>query len=258
MKVSIIQCSLALGDVEKNFHTIEEGIRDASKEKPDVIVLPEMWNTSFIFENIENLADLDSKRAKAFLSNFAKEFCVNIVGGSVASKRDGKLYNTCYVYDRAGKEIASYNKAHLFSPSREYGLFERGNQISTFEIDGVKCGVAICYDVRFPEWIRKYALADVQVLFLPAAWPTVRSLHWDILNRARAIENQMFVVAVNSTGQAPSVQFGGRSAVIDPWGEYIIKPDTINGIKTGEIDLSVIQNIRAYINVFKDRREELY
>lgn len=253
MKVSLIQCELKMGDVKKNFEIIEEKIRNAMLDNPDVIVLPEMWNTSFFPSNVIDICDRDGEKSRKLLSKLAEELNVNIIGGSVCNLLNGELYNTAYVYNRDGKEIANYNKAHLFSPSGEDNIFQKGDKLVTFEIDGIKCGIVICYDIRFLEWIRKYALEDIKILFNSAAWPAKRSVHWDVLNRARAIENQMFVVCVNSVGD-----FGGHSAIIDPWGEYIIEPYESNETKTGELDLTIINDIRDSINVFRDRRPELY
>ncbi|MCI5643695.1 MAG: carbon-nitrogen family hydrolase [Peptoniphilus sp.] len=253
MKVSLVQCELKMGEVSENFKIIENKIKEAMFFDPDVIVLPEMWNTSFIPLNVMEISDNEGLEAKRILSKLSKEFNVNIVGGSVSNKLNNKLYNTSYIFDRSGKEIAKYNKVHLFSPSGEDELFERGDKLVTFELDGVKCGMVICYDIRFLEWIRKYALGDIQVLFNSAAWPAKRIMHWDILNRARAIENQMFIVCVNSVGD-----FGGHSAIIDPWGEYVINPYESNEIKSGELDFGIIKEIRESINVFRDRRPELY
>lgn len=253
MKVSLVQCELKMGDVDTNFKNIEDKIRESMIDNPDVIVLPEMWNTSFIPSNVNEISDKEGENSKELLSKLSKELNVNIIGGSVSNTLNGILYNTSYIFDRNGNEIGRYNKVHLFSPSGEDKLFKKGNQVVTFELDGVKCGMVICYDIRFLEWIRKYALEDIQVLFNSAAWPAKRSMHWDVLNRARAIENQMFVVCVNSVGD-----FGGHSAIIDPWGEYIIEPFESDEIKTGELDFSVIKEIRESINVFRDRRPELY
>lgn len=258
MKTALIQCALTLGDVESNFQKVEEKIRQAALTEPDVIVLPEMWNTSFFPKQIRELADLNGQRTKKFLSSLTKELQVNIVGGSVARLEKEKLYNTCFVYNRKGEEIAQYDKVHAFSPSGEHQYFTTGNQLTTFTLDGVQCGVIICYDLRFVEWVRMYALAGIDVLFVPAAWPDKRILHWDTLNRARAIENQMFVVCVNSVGKTDTMQFGGHSAIIDPWGEYIVSPDEHDEIKRGEIDFSLIKDIRTSINVFEDRKAELY
>lgn len=258
MKISLIQPNLILGNVDENFKLIENEILRASKENPDVIVLPEMWNTSFFPENVKELADKNGERTKNLLSTLSKQLNINIVGGSVANLEGDKLFNTSFIFNRNGEEIASYNKVHLFSPSGEDNVFNSGNKLCIFELDGIKCGLCICYDVRFVEWVRKNALEGIEIFFLPAAWPDKRATHWDILNRARAIENQMFVVCINSVGITPTMKFGGHSSIIDPWGEYVVFPDNEAGIKNGEIDLSVIKNIRESINVFRDRKPELY
>jgi len=258
MKISLVQPELKLGNIEYNFELIEEEIRKAAKNNPDVIVLPEMWNTSFFPKNVEELADIDGKRAKNFLSTMSKELQINIVGGSVSRKTEENLFNTSYIYDREGNNVASYDKAHLFSPSGEDDLFEKGNSISTFDLDDMKCGIVTCYDIRFPEWVRMTVLEGIEVLFVPAAWPEKRTTHWDILSRARAIENQLFVVNVNSLGETPSGKLGGYSAIFDPWGEYIVSPNKTPGIQTGEIDRKDIETIRDSINVFNDRRPSNY
>jgi len=258
MKISMVQCELYPGDPEKNYALIEDKIKEATEDEPDVIILPEMWNTTFFPEHVKELADQDGERTQNLLSRLAKELQVNIVGGSVARKSDDLLYNTSYSYNRAGELVGDYDKVHLFSPSGEDDIFENGDQLTTFKFDGVKCGVITCYDVRFPEWVRKNALEDIQILFVPAAWPEVRTNHWVTLNRARAIENQFFVVHTNVLGENPSGKMGGHSAIIDPWGEYVVEPQAEKGIYSGEVDLSVIKNIRESINVFRDRKPGLY
>lgn len=258
LKVSVVQSNLILADVKANFKIAEESIKKASVDGSDVVVLPELWDVSFFPKNVIELADESGKRTKEFLSECSKKYNINIVGGSVANKIDGKLYNTCYIFDKDGNEIGMYNKVHLFSPSGEDETFTPGDKLTTFELDGVKCGVAICYDVRFVEWIRMNALKNIDVFFLPAAWPDKRTMHWDTLNRSRAIENQMFVVCVNSVGTAYDSKFGGHSAIIDPWGEYVVKPTDEEGVFSGELDLSIIKDIRESINVFRDRKPNLY
>lgn len=116
MKITCLQMDMALGRVEENFALAEAMIRQAMAESPDVIVLPETWNTGFFPENVKDLADHDGARTKETIGTLAKEFAVNIVAGSVANVRDGKLYNTAFVFDREGKCVAEYDKTHLFSP----------------------------------------------------------------------------------------------------------------------------------------------
>ncbi len=258
MKISVIAPKLTLGDIEGNHKIVEQHILEAGEAGADAILLPELWNTSYYPKNAKELADVEGERTIPFLSKLAKKVDANIIGGSVANLIDGELFNTTFVVDRSGEHIASYNKVHLFSPLGEDEVFNSGNEMTVFEIDGIKCGVANCYDLRFTEWIRMYALAGVEIFFLPAAWPNLRDMHWDTLNRARAIENQMFLACTNLVGVSGDSIFGGRAAIIDPWGEYVVTPDATPGVKTGEIDLSIIKDIRDRINVFRDRKPELY
>lgn len=253
MKISLIQNELKMGDTIYNTNLIKEDLEKALSNSSDVIVLPELWNTSFFPNNVEELADEDGILTKKLLSDFSRAGNVNIVGGSIARITNNKLFNTSYVFNRDGKILNEYDKVHLFSPSGEDKIFQSGNRLCIFELDGITCGVVICYDIRFVEWVRMYALNGVQILFVVAAWPSIRVEHWDLINRVRAIENQMFVVCVNSTGE-----FAGHSAIIDPWGEYIVSPNNENGVKVGEINLEVIEDIRNRINVFKDRKSHLY
>ena len=165
--------------------------------------------------------------------------------------REGKIYNTSYVFNRSGNLVTTYDKVHLFSPSGEAKDFTAGNKAVTFMLDGIKCGLAICYDLRFPEFIRKLALEEISVLFIPAAWPIERILHWDTLVRARAIENQMFV----------DFHLGGSSAIIDPWGEILAQAST-NKLEGEAIQanlrIAIQYKIHETIDVFKDRRPEVY
>ena len=258
MKISAVQLAIAFGAVDENYDKAEQAIATAAASEADIVVLSEMWNTSFYPENVAELADDDGKRTKAFLAGAAKKYGVHIVGGSVANRRGDKLYNTTYVVDRNGAVVAGYDKVHLFTPGKEDAVFTAGSKLNVFELDGIKMASIICYDVRFGEWVRMAALAGAQGLFVPAAWPNPRLNHWLILNQARAIENQMFVVSVNSCGNAGSYQFCGGSQIIDPWGNVLSKADGREQIITSDVDLSVIRDIRTSINVFRDRRPELY
>lgn len=259
MKVSIIQMDMILGDPEKNYQHAEELFRKAAEEeKPDVIMYPETWNAGFFprGEALMETADEDGKQLKAFMSKLAAEYSVNVVAGSITNKREDKIYNTAFVFDRTGACIAEYDKIHAFSPSGEDVSFTKGKEICLFELDGKKCGMIICYDVRFCELIRKMAVQGMDVLFVPAQWPAIRTFHWDTLNTARAIENQMFVCACNSC--AADTKCGGSSRIIDPWGNTVVEADDKECIITGELDFSVIEGIRTSINVFRDRRPDVY
>lgn len=259
MKVSCVQMNMLEAKPAENFDRAEALIREAMKGAPDVIVLPETWNTGFFpKEGLSALADKDGGAVKAKIGSLAKEFKVNVVAGSVANVKNGKVYNTAYVFNREGETVAEYDKTHLFTPMKEDGYFEKGDHLSRFELDGLKCGLIICYDVRFPELTRTYALKGLDVLFLPAEWPAVRIPHLLALSRARAIENQMFVVTCNSCGTFGQTVYGGHSAVFDPWGEELAEAGGEEEIIVSDLDPSILKNIRETINVFRDRRPGLY
>lgn len=259
MKVSSIQMNMRLGDPDYNFDHAVALVRQAAQMKPDVITLPETWNVGFFpKENLAALSDQDGARVKSVFGPLAKELGINIIAGSVANQKNGKIYNTAYIFDRRGALVADYDKTHLFTPMGEDNYFENGGRVVQFELDGVRCGIVICYDIRFLELVRTLALKKIDVLFVVAQWPDKRVFHWNTLNRARAIENQMFVVCTNSCGLAGETRYGGNSALIDPWGETIAAAGTEEEIITGVLDMSIIKGIRESINVFRDRRPALY
>ena len=259
MKVTCLQMNMALGKVEENFAHAQDLIRQAMKEQPDVLVLPETWNTGFFpKEGLQELCDRDGQLVKARIGALAKEFAVNIVAGSVSNMRNGKVYNTAMVFDRQGECIASYDKTHLFTPMGEDHYYTPGDHLCRFTLDGVSCGLIICYDVRFPELTRSLTVPGLDVLFMVSQWPNVRTFHLRSLTTARAIENQMFVVCCNSCGTAGETVYGGSSAMIDPWGETIALAGETEQLLSAKLDMSVIDKIRNSIHVFRDRRPELY
>ena len=133
-----------------------------------------------------------------------------------------------------------------------------GNHVGQFELEGVQAGMMICYDIRFPELTRKLALGGAKVLFIPAEWPHPRLHHWRTLLMARAIENQMYIVACNRVGVSEGTEFFGHSIIIDPWGEIIAEGSEDEMIITAELDLGLVDQVRQRIPVFEDRRPQLY
>ena len=259
MKVSVLQLPVAIGDRAQNQQTLRSMFAQAMEEKPDTVLMPELWDIGFYPRPLEDYTDEGAASAKALLSKLAKIYHVNIVGGSVAAQLGDAVENICCIFDREGNCIADYSKSHLFSPAREHDSFRAGSQVTTFTLDDVRCGVIICYDLRFPELSRRLALSDIDILFIPAAWPTVRLAHWRLLTQARAVENQFFVAAANGSGKfANGMPLAGHSALIDPWGEILAEADEKPSILTADFDLSVKEKIRSTINVFADRRPELY
>lgn len=257
MRVSCVQLDMKLGDVKANFAHAEAMIREAiNRDHPDTVVLPETWNTGFFPQELAPCADDDGKATKALCSALAKELHINIVAGSVANRRADGYYNTAYVFDRSGNLVAEYDKTHLFTPSGEHNFFRMGSRTCRFTLEGIPCGLIICYDIRFPELIRSLTVQGVDLLFVVSQWPAKRAMHLDTLARARAIENQTFLALCNSA--AADTACAGHSAIIDPWGEYLAKAGETEEIISADLDFSIIQGIRESINVFRDRRPDLY
>ena len=259
MKVACLQMDMLLAKPEENFSHAAELVKRAMKDKPDVLVLPETWNTGFFpRENLQALCDRDGSRVRQVFGALAERYQVNIVAGSVSNVRGSKVYNTAMVFDRTGACIASYDKTHLFTPMGEDNYYTPGDRLCTFVLDGVKCGLIICYDVRFPELTRSLTVPGLDILFVVSQWPKVRTFHLRSLTTARAIENQMFLVCCNSCGTAGQTVYGGNSAIIDPWGETVALAEETEEILTADCDLQILTNIRGSIPVFRDRRPSLY
>ena len=259
MKITCIQMDIAFAQPEENFRRAEALIAQAMQASPDVVVLPETWNTGFFpKENLPQLCDRDCRQTAWRIGALAAKFHVNIVAGSVANLRDGKCYNTALVFDRSGKCIATYDKTHLFSPMGEDAFFTPGSKLCRFPLDGAQCAVIICYDLRFPELARSLAVEGLNVLFVVSQWPAARISHLRSLTVARAIENQIFTVCCNACGAAGDTQYGGNSLIADPWGNVLAEAGSHAGLLTAEADLATLENIRRSIHVFRDRRPELY
>ena len=259
MKITLLQMDMKLGNPSENFIIAEKMIYKAMKDKPDVLVLPETWNTGFFPQNnLYELCCLDGEPVKQQIGNLAKKYSVNIVAGSVSNIKDSKVYNTSFVFNREGKCIAEYDKTHLFTPMGEDNFYTSGDHICYFELDGIKCGVIICYDLRFPELTRKLAIEGIEVLFVVSQWPKVRIKHLRILTTARAIENQIFIACSNSCGCANETVYGGFSAIVDPFGETLALAGETEEIISAECDMKILSQIRKSIPVFKDRHPELY
>ncbi|WFB60947.1 carbon-nitrogen family hydrolase [Paenibacillus sp. BR1-192] len=260
LHIALIQADIEIGNVQANMDNMLAMMEKAAaaNHKPDVIVLPEMWNTGYALDRIQELADPMGQETSSMLSEFARKHRIQVVGGSVAERIEDRIYNSMYVFNRNGEQIAKYSKIHLFRLMDEEKFLQAGQQTVTFDLEEMKAGASICYDIRFPELSRTLALGGAQVLFVPAEWPHPRLHHWRTLLIARAIENQMYVVACNRVGTSGETDFFGHSLIIDPWGEIIAEGDERETIVTGMLDCKLTDEVRGRIPVFEDRRPHLY
>lgn len=257
IKLLIIQNNAILGQNRKNIENIANMLRPYEGEHFDLILLPEVWNIGWFpkvfFEGSETLENSISLK---FLRTLAIKFKANVIGGSIVRKMsDNTLRNSMPVFDRSGNLLAMYNKMHLFSNCgcNESTYVKNGEQPLIINLDIGRIGVSICYDIRFPEIYRAYGKAGVDILVNCAAWPKSRPHHWDTLTRARAIENQAFMIAVSQAGIIENNEYNlGYSQVISPFGDIISKMGNEVGTMVCEIETSETKKLRANFPVLKD------
>ncbi len=248
------------GNPKKNREKVKEWVDNICKEEsPDVIVLPEMWTTGYTLPELKEIADRDGEPTTRFLQNLARENEINIIGGSFANIKDDEVYNSAIAINRKGEILYRYDKVHLVPMLDEHLYLKAGTHNHIFEIEGIKAGLIICYDLRFPELSRQLAVDGAEILFIVAEWPEARKYHWKHLQIARAIENQVFVVSTNCVGQYNGVQYCGNSMMIDPLGEIISCGNEENEETiTKELDLHSVPVIREKVPVFKSRVPSVY
>ncbi|WP_156290096.1 carbon-nitrogen family hydrolase [Oceanobacillus salinisoli] len=261
MRHAIFQMDIVAGKPGENRNKVEAWVKQTvEKENPDIIVLPEMWTTAYTLPELDGLADIDGEPTTSFLRELAKTYQINIIGGSIANKKDGRFYNSSIVLDRKGDMVYTYDKIHLVPMLNEPKYLAGGtNKAAVFELDGVKMGLIICYDLRFPELARSLALEGAQILYVVAEWPTARKEHWKALQIARAIENQFYVVSSNRVGSYNGEDFAGTSMVVNPWGEVLqIGSETREETIIESLSLESVPKIRRDVPIFKSRRPEMY
>ena len=257
MKIAMVQMKVVSGDAAENRLRGLALAAEAARQA-DVIVLPEIWTTGYGLRNIQTDAEDEAGPTFSGLKEIAVDQGVTIISGSIPLRRDGKIYNGLIVIDKSGKTIADYQKIHLFSLFQEANFFAQGNQRCVFDLDGVTAGTVICYDLRFPELIRAMAIDGMKILFAPAEWPAARGEHWRLMNQARAVENQIFVCAVNCVGEHKGSPFYGHSMLIDPNGKVLAEGSSEEEIIIGEVDLTVLAAVRKNMTIWQDRRPEMY
>jgi predicted amidohydrolase len=242
-------------DIDKNITKVHSFIKEAVSKGAKVVTLPE----NFSYLKLEGepypfSESIDGKLITKF-SKLAKEYKIYIICGSFPEniKASTKVYNTCVVINPFGKITATYRKIHLFdysidSPSALYEskVVEPGSDVVTFDIDGIKAGLAICYDLRFPELFRHLALNGIKILFMPSAFTTATGKdHWKVLIRARAIENQIYIVAPNQYGKHSKGRYSyGHSMIVGPWGHPIAIAEDKECIIMANIDFTYLNKVR--------------
>jgi omega-amidase len=255
IKAAAVQFTITLGEIEPNLAQVRTALAGLAAEGVQLAVLPEMWATGFAYKDLNRLAARTGEIVAEITALSAKYSMVII--GSLPEPHENKVYNTAYILDK-GELKGKYRKIHLFSLMQEDRSFDGGNSWLLVDTSVGKIGVFICYDLRFPELARRLAVEGAEILVVPGEWPKPRQEHWRTLLRARAIENQLFIVAANCCGVVGKLDFFGMSMIIDPKGELLAEagyePQNISAV----IDFDEMGAWREQIPCFKDRKPESY
>ncbi len=250
-----IQFTVTQGDVDANLAYVREALPRVAAQGANLAVLPEMWSSGFAYKNLNELA-MRTEGIVAELLEMSLRYKLVIVG-SLPEPNGDKVFNTVYVADN-GTLAGVYRKIHLFSLLGEDRAFSSGDSWLLADTSIGKVGVIICYDLRFPELSRRLAIEGAQIICVPAQWPKPRQEHWRTLLRARAIENQIFVVACNACGIIGKLDFFGMSLIINPKGELLAEASEEEGEIIAALDMQGMSDWRAQIPCFTDRKPECY
>ena len=266
MRVAV--CQMRSGeDVEANLVLAERLLAEAADGGADVAFLPETFVYLGSAAGRVTVSEPIPGPITDRLSAIARDRSMWIVGGSVLERDGDRIYNTCPLFDRDGELVARYRKIHLFDveipgqpPFRESATFTPGDQLVTHETDVGRIGLSICYDLRFPELYRGLMVLGSEVLSVPAQFQHETGMdHWEILLRARAIENQCYVVAAGQWGTfgqpEKSRRSFGNSMVVDPWGRVVVRaPEEGDGVWFAELDMGELRRIRQTLPALQHRR----
>jgi predicted amidohydrolase len=257
--VQLIGCQfdIAWEDKPANFERVRALFKDAKIEPGALIVLPEMFATGFSM-NLANVLEPPKGPAHQFISQLARDTGDFVIGGIATAGADGRGRNEAVVVDPAGKEILRYCKLHPFSPGGEDRFYARGDNTYSFEWGGMRVAPLVCYDLRFPEIFRQETRRSAQLFVVIANWPIARDAHWQTLLRARAIENQAYVIGVNRAGNDPKFTYAGHSLIIDPRGETLAAAESGSQLIEAQVDVDSLLAYREQLPVLRDMHSEYF
>lgn len=252
---------------ELNVENAVELIKTVSNEGADIAVLPEMFCCPYSNLYFRDFSEEHGGYAYNRMSQVAKEVGIYVVAGTIPELENDKVYNTAYVFDRSGKQVAKHRKMHLFDIDvkggqyfKESDTFTPGKDVTLFDTEFCKIGIAICYDIRFPELARLMVMEGAEVLIYPAAFNmTTGPAHWELSFRARALDNQSYTIGVApARDMEASYHSYGNSIITSPWGNVLNKMDEKEGYIIQEIDLDYVKKVRAELPLLQHIRKDIY
>lgn len=266
LKAALLQMHVT-ENKERDLAKAARFIQEAAAQGADLVVLPEMFCCPFSNACFRPHSEQPGGPAYQMLCTAAKEHGIYLVGGSIPEQDGEHVYNTSYVFDRTGRQIAKHRKMHLFDIEVEGGqqykesdAITAGSSVTVFDTEFGKMGLMVCYDIRFPELCRLMALDGAQVIIVPAAFNlTTGPAHWELTFRARALDDQVYML-----GAAPARDYGapyhsyGHSIITAPWGNVVAQLDEQEGILFGELDLEQVAKVRRELPLLRHRRTDVY
>ena len=256
MRIAICQLNVKQNNAIYNLKNVLRVIDCVANDGATLAILPEMFNVGFFPRKMSEEMLLEQEILSS-LKRAATDLNINIIAGSIAVKRQSSFYNRMYIISSDGGIIAEYDKSHLFSGMGEQEIFTRGESRCSFSLDNVNISAGICYDLRFPSFIRKSILENSAELFvLSAQWPKVRINEFELLVRARAAENRCYIAAVNGCGQFDDTIYGGHSLLVDPNGSVLASLNEDEGYIIKDINTESVKILRENsFNVLNDINE---
>lgn len=254
-------------DKKRNIDIVMGHIDKASSQKAELIMLPEVFNCYTYQEIMVENAETIPGYTTDILAKKAKEKGIYIIFGIYEKANDNKAYNSSVAVGPNGNVLDTYSKTHLFDINvpgsityLESSHVTPGQKITNVNINNIKCGMAVCYDLRFPELFRTMALNGALMFAMPCAFTHATGrVQWDPLLKARAIENQTFIIAANQIGKNPSgIISHGNSMILDPWGRVVAQAAKDDNVIIAELDLKTLETIRSEMELYKQRRTDLY
>ena len=268
MKLKLGLCQMKVtADKAENLRHARELIDKAAAGGAELVMLPEMFNCPYENAAFPVYAEPAGGESWQMLSRAARENGIYLVGGSVPELEDGKIYNTSFIFDREGNELARHRKVHLFDIDvpggqrfKESDTLTAGDQITLVDTPWGKIGVAICFDIRFAEFFRVMGDAGAVLIAIPAAFNmTTGPAHWDLTFRMRAIDQQCFVAGCSpARDETASYVAYGNSLVADPWGSFPLHMDEKEHVQVVELDLDDLEKYRGQIPILSGQRKDLY
>lgn len=254
-RISALQFEIAWQDKPANFSRVEAMIAVAAPSAGTLLVLPEMFATGFSMD-VGALAEPRDGPTTRFLSSLARQWACFIVAGVVNEADGGLGSNDAEVFTPDGSRVLTYRKMHPFSYGGESEHYAAGADVGLFDWQGLKVCPLVCYDLRFPEIFRTAVNRGAQVFTVMANWPRARQSHWETLLRARAIENQAFVIGVNRVGRDPTVKYQGGSLIIDPRGEILADGGEGETVLSAVLDPSGLDDYRNRFPALRDMHKD--